>query len=259
MISLLDRCVAHEPFRFFQCDRVNLNHEKILMTDNFVFYEVQNKHKFCWLIEPETLIRNEYQYVISNSNKFNKIFTHSKLMLENSINSVFIPYGTTFLSENEFKLYKKTKLISIISSNKNFLPGHNFRLKVVQKLKEMKFIDIFGRGFNEIERKCLGLADYCYSVAMENSKYDFYFTEKLIDCFLSGTIPIYYGCPSIYKFFNMNGVYHMNSIYDLDDIISKISVEDYYSRIDAVKDNFERSLEYIDPFTKVCTAIENYK
>lgn len=259
MISLLDSCVAHEPFRFSECDRANLNHEKILMTDNFVFSEVKNKHKFCWLIEPQTFIKNEYHYVINNIQKFDKIFTHSKLMLDNCSNSIFMPYGTTFLSENEFKLYKKTKLISMISSNKNFLPGHRFRLEVVERLGKTSSVDIFGRGFNEIERKCSGLADYCYSIAIENSKYDFWFTEKLIDCFLAGTVPIYYGCPSISNFFNVEGIYQIDNMSDLDDVISKISIEDYYSKIDAIKDNFQRSLEYLDPFKKVYNIIKDYK
>lgn len=258
MISLLDSCVVHDPSRFSECDRNNLNHDKILLTDNFVSYEVKNKYKFSWLIEPQTYITKEYNYLLNNNKKFDKIFTHSKTILDNCDNSIFIPFGTTFLSDDEYKIYNKTKLISMVSSNKNFLPGHTFRLKIIEKFRSDPTLDIFGRGFNEIDKKCSGLSNYYYSVAIENSKYDFWFTEKLIDCFLTGTIPIYYGCPSISKFFNVDGIYQIDNMLELDEAISKISVNDYYSRIDAIKDNFQRSLEYLDPYKKVYSIIKDY-
>ena len=51
-----------------------------------------------------------------------------------------------------------------------------------------------GRGDMELKEKEDGLCDYMFSVAIENSNQ--YFSEKLLDCFLTGTIPIYYATPS---------------------------------------------------------------
>ena len=39
-----------------------------------------------------------------------------------------------------------------------------------------------------------------------NGRGDYEFDEKLIDCFLTGTVPIFWGCPSIDKFFK----HHLN-------------------------------------------------
>ena len=49
-----------------------------------------------------------------------------------------------------------------------------------------------------LKDKIDGLRDYRYHFCIENIKRDYWFTEKLIDCFVTGTIPIYWGCPSIF-------------------------------------------------------------
>jgi hypothetical protein len=52
-----------------------------------------------------------------------------------------------------------------------------------------------------IEDKWDGLAPYAYSLAIENYSGPDYWTEKLADCFLSWTIPIYYGCTNLEDYF----------------------------------------------------------
>jgi len=103
-------------------------------------------------------------------------------------------------------------------------------------------IDMYGRGINEIRCKLDGMKDYKFSVAMENGKFDNYFTEKIIDCFLSGTIPIYYGCDNIGDWFNTDGIISFNTIEELEDIISTLKDSDYEKRLKAVEDNFNRAL-----------------
>jgi hypothetical protein len=59
----------------------------------------------------------------------------------------------------------------------------------------------FGRGFRDLPEKWEGLAPYRYSVAIENSRHDHYWTEKIADCFLAGTVPIYWGAPNVSDYF----------------------------------------------------------
>lgn len=98
---------------------------------------------------------------------------------------------------------KKKKLISVITSNKAFTKGHIDRIRFVKKLKEHfgEQIDIFGRGFNSFGDKWEVLADYKYHIVIENSSQNYYWTEKLGDCFLAETYPFYYGCTNIDEFF----------------------------------------------------------
>jgi len=62
---------------------------------------------------------------------------------------------------------------------------------------------IFGDLHKNIDRKYKdeALLPYEYSIAMENSSQNNYFTEKINDCFLSWTMPIYWGCPNIQNYF----------------------------------------------------------
>jgi hypothetical protein len=79
---------------------------------------------------------------------------------------------------------------------------------------------------------------------IENCKEDYYFTEKLIDCFLSGTIPIYYGCPSIGNFFNDQGILSFTTLEECFAIVHAISKRMYEEKLPFVKDNFERAKKY---------------
>ena len=76
-----------------------------------------------------------------------------------------------------------------------------------------------------------------FSVAIENN--DQYFSEKLLDCFLTGTIPIYYGTPSVGKWFNTEGMIILEDSFDIESLTEEM----YYDKLDAVKDNFERALK----------------
>jgi hypothetical protein len=55
-----------------------------------------------------------------------------------------------------------------------------------------------------------GIKDYKYSIALENSSQLNYFTEKIIDCLLMWTIPIYWGCPNISDFFPQHSFYNID-------------------------------------------------
>ena len=79
-----------------------------------------------------------------------------------------------------------------------------------------------------------------YSVTIENDKYETYWSEKILDCFATGTIPIYYGTPDITNFFNEDGIIFLNEDFD----IKSLSKEDYQKRMSAIIDNFNKCLNY---------------
>ena len=126
----------------------------------------------------------------------------------------------------------------MIASNKRMCEGHARRLQFVDKFRDK--LDFYGRGFNEISCKEDGLRDYMFSVGIENAVYDTYFTEKLTDCFACGTIPIFYGCKGVTEYFNEDGIIFLDDDFDL----STLTKDLYYSKIDVIKDNFERSINF---------------
>jgi hypothetical protein len=62
-------------------------------------------------------------------------------------------------------------------------------------------VDLFGRAARPIDDKWDGLAPYHFSLAIENTVATDYWTEKVADCFLSWTCPIYNGAPNLADFF----------------------------------------------------------
>jgi hypothetical protein len=138
-----------------------------------------------------------------------------------------------------FKVYPKSKIVSAVVSNKAFLPGHIKRLEFIKSVKNK--IDLFGRGMDkEIPSKLDALKDYMFSIAIENiSCDDNYFSEKIIECFLTGTIPIYHGCINIGEFFDKRGILYFNTQDELNNIIDNLSEEKYYSMLEYANKNYE--------------------
>ena len=133
------------------------------------------------------------------------------------------------------KAKRKLFCASVIS---NYIYGDLFRLKFINKLNKYKRVDMGGRYKNNVggivKDKIKFLTRYKFSIAMENSGSDGYFTEKIIESFLSGTIPIYYGDYMIDEYFNPKSFILIKGEKDIQkkiDYIKQIDNDDqlYYS------------------------------
>jgi len=119
----------------------------------------------------------------------------------------------------------KPKTISVVSSDLTTLAGHKRRYAFVHQLMGhfKDRMDYFGRGINPVADKFLSLADYRYSVAVENSFIPGYFTEKIFECFLTNTLPLYYGCPDLERFFDARA-------------FVRIDIQDYRAALSVIED-----------------------
>jgi hypothetical protein len=220
--------------------RENLVEDYIFSTDPYI---QTDKKVYVWLLESPEVTASYYDYVLKNPDKFSKIFTFSKEILESCKNSYFLPIGGCWIKEKDRKIYEKSKLISLISSEKNFTTGHKLRRKIVDRLTNR--VSLYGPPNNHIENKITGLKDYMFQIVVENNKSDYFFTEKLIDCLQTGVIPIYWGCPSIGDFFDTDGILSFDTMEDLEKILESLSKELYESKKKSIETNFEKSKEYI--------------
>lgn len=118
--------------------------------------------------------------------------------------------------------FRKDKQLSVIASNLCLTQGHARRQDFARKLKNRlgARIDLFGRGFREIEDKWDGLSRYQYHVVIENSSFKDYWTEKLADAFLAHCYPFYYGCPNIYDYFPARSL----TVIDINDFEGSLSI-----------------------------------
>jgi hypothetical protein len=96
---------------------------------------------------------------------------------------------------------EKSRALSWVVSDTRVLPGHRRRLRFLRRIRGRVELDLYGRGFARLADKWDGLAPYRYSLAVENLSAPHYWTEKVADCFLAWTMPIYYGAPNLADYF----------------------------------------------------------
>lgn len=201
-----------------------------------------NTKNYGWLCESKTIIPNLYDWAKNNieylKNNFNLVFTHDvELSKLSDIFALTQCSGKSFIKSGE--LYNKNKIVSMIASNKVMCEEHSYRQKIIKKFSGL--CDHYGRGYNEILNKEDGLIDYCFSFSIENATYSNMFTEKITDCFMTATIPIYYGINNIGDFFNLDGIIILDDNFKIEDL----SFDLYLSKIEAIKDNLKRSKEML--------------
>lgn len=132
---------------------------------------------------------------------------------------------------------RKERTLSWITSNYVYWEGHRARMAFLERIRGHVDFDLYGKGFNQIDDKWEGLAPYRYSLAIENFQNPFYWSEKIADCFLSWTMPIYYGCTRINEYFPPESMV----VVDINDPISTIEK----IRETMLSDRWERNLDAI--------------
>lgn len=200
--------------------------------------------KVAWLLEPRSVHPQIYKWIWYNNHLFNEIWTHEKHLLNEINNSRWVPMAGTWIEEKERFIKPKSKLISLIASTKNKTIGHRMRNMIRKKVPD--YVDKFGNGTkNTIKNKTQGLSDYAFSIAIENSQIKGYFTEKIIDCFLTGTIPVYWGAPDIEDYFDKNGIIIFQGENSLMNQLNKLDFNLYNNKIKAIRNNFNIAKNYL--------------
>lgn len=250
-------CLNHPPKNFkWIFNEYPSDNSPVIYFDDSIIKNVNDNYggpKYGWLGESSEIISGLLMAVTNNKDvlklKYKNIFTNDKRIIK--IDPEFFKYAPPASNMpwiKEPKLYEKTKLCSYITSFKQFTTGHIKRLELFNKLKnDPTFKDhIYGRDYRFIEDKIEGLKDYMFSIVIENSVYPKYYTEKITDCFATGTVPIYYGDKSIGEDFDLQGIIFIDDIESFD----VLSADLYYSMMPKIISNFEKvqTLQTADDF-----------
>jgi hypothetical protein len=256
-IKVFDGLFSHNPYSCLNCDSDfliwDVNPKEIndgdivffteLDLDKVSLYKDKNIKKCAWLLESPAIM--DQDKIFNYIDDFDYIFTCREDLLDKSAKFKFLPYWCTWIKSEEQKIYEKTKNLSITASFKRQTEGHLFRHVVISYFH--KQMDIFGTGYNPVDNKLDTLKDYRFSIVIENTRKNHYFSEKLLDCFTTGTIPIYWGCESIGDFFNKKGIITFNNLDELYLILKKLNTDYYNELLPYVKENFEIVKKYKTP------------
>ena len=201
---------------------------------------------------------NEYfgmhDWAIKNKDIFSFILTQNDKVLNNCDNVLYQPFGHTWFKPDQYnKEYKKEFKIAHLRGNLLKSYGHSMRHEILNRKNELKtptkFFESYGDRYN-IEEARIGkeevFGDSQYGIAIENFSHRGFFTEKILDCLLLKTIPIYWGCSNISDYFDIDGIITFDNV---DDLIYKTNqlTEDYYeSKKEIIEKNWKLALNYVD-------------
>lgn len=252
------------------------NHYEIL-NDSYRIFIDSNEPSVCTLKEiEEDIIKyaNFYKLILTSNENILKKIPHAKLFL----------YGTTWLNKSNdkhTKIYlgeiledfngfdiKKENNISFLKSNKPLsliqkVPGYNLREKIwllKNKIQHKTYFYYGNVSFNNTfvindgvlpNDDKLNIFNSKFSIIIENSKEKNYFSEKLIDCLLTRTIPLYWGCPNIDEYFDIDGFIVFKDENHLIDILNDIDIEKIYDlKQKHIENNFIIAKKYAKNFSK---------
>jgi len=162
---------------------------------------------------------------------------HEKLSIDYFLNKRI--YDTTL--NNKFCLFAV--------SNGNCSQRNNF----YNKLSKYKHIDSCGKHLNNMNGKnCPGkhnsqefkdfVSNYKFMICFENVSKPNYFTEKLINAYYSKTIPIYWGCPNIDDYINMDSILYLKPDFSENDVNELIETIEH---LDNQPDQYKKKYESI--------------
>ena len=257
IIGLRDKLFAHcecpgGPFKFpdvhFKWDRSDADRQLVVYTDESLAMARSQSagKKVAWLLESPQATRKSYEWMTANSSIFDRVLTFEQGLLETLPNAKAVMLGGCWIDASDRRIHEKSENISIIASAKRSMVGQKLRHKVIRKHGQV-FDAVLGGGYQPISNKIQGLANFRYSIVIENCRRNYYFSEKLIDCFSTGTVPIYWGCPSIGLFFDKSGMICFEHISELKNILDRIGTDDYESRQAAIRRNLETAKQFVYP------------
>lgn len=209
--------------------------------------------KYGMLVESRAIVPDDYATILKKKGfekDFEKIFTFDDEILQKFDNAAYVPFSSSpWYGRNNDLIYdsnnyeKKEKGISFLSSDKAMTRIHKVRIATARYCQTNGLCDVYGKvvgsKYVAIEEP---LKKYRYSFAIENIQTDYYFTEKITNCFAAQTIPIYYGARKISDYFNLDGIIVITEedFDNIETILKQCTKEEYERRLPAIIENYNR-------------------
>lgn len=128
------------------------------------------------------------------------------------------------------------KFCNFVYSNEHIGEAVEFRKQFALKLMEYKHVDCPGKVLNNMENaitprkgtdrrsgKVEFIKDYKFTIAFENSRFDGYTTEKMLEPITVHSIPVYWGNPRVTEDFNEKAFINCNGYENnMDEIVKRV-------------------------------------
>jgi hypothetical protein len=224
-----------------------------LYVDSLYNFRDNENFKILWVKEVEE-ISNFRDTAIQNHKNFDLVLTYDQMILDLCDNSVMFEFGTSWVFNYDFNTVKKFQ-ISHLTGNKQITLGHRLRQETYQRQAEiLSPIDFFVSSFSPVKNtfgsKMLTesktpLFESQFHICIENSRQKNLFTEKLIDCLSTKTVPIFFGCDNIGDFFDIRGFFIVENFSQIKEVCNSLTESSYSEKIEYIEKNFNTCKNYI--------------
>ena len=217
---------------------------KISVSFDNVTFDPDADFKVLVQCEPPKLYVDFVRYVSETWKNFDIILTYDDRILEYPNSKLFVPVGCWV---DDIEIDKKDQITYLMSS-KILSSEHRMRFMIMSRYQHKKHIGPFEflmhRTPPRLPSKEPFLKNAKFQIVCENQVMTNMFTEKLIDCFRTKTVPIYYGCTNIEKFFNPRGIIQFNKIEELEQILNSLQPKQYDEMLPHITENYMRASSY---------------
>jgi hypothetical protein len=244
--------------------------------------DAQSNARTCVFIQCEPrIVQDLVSYVSKNASQFHTIMTYDHDLLVRCPNTRFYIAAQTWISHEYYQkidISLKEYKISTLAGSKciNQSAGHLFRQAIHYGQQELaRFpLTFFRSSVQHPPLPDLGNNPFLVANTSTNSKEDLfhtfqfaivienttqrnYFSEKLIDCLITKTIPIYYGGVNIHQFFNTTGwiILPTTSVEDLASHLETLHPHYYSSYQEIIEQNYEKAVAYSDFYRNLNQSI----
>lgn len=221
--------------------------------------------KIGLVCEPQ-VITNNANFYMKNYDKYDVILTFDDKILNTCPNAELFEFGSCWVKDYDFETEKRFET-SFVVGGKNYTEGHKIRHQVWYNRESIltpknfymssNFALDLKNNYKFLGKKKNELFESMFHIAIENNRSNGYFSEKLIDCLYTKTIPIYWGCTDLHKWFDMNGILVFQTLEELISILNNLTPELYYKLKESVELNHIKSLQFLDYESRVCDKIED--
>ncbi len=181
-----------------------------------------------------------YEDAVALKDNFAAIFTYDLRFASLGSPFVYYPMGGSYIQD--WGGFSKTKTVSMIVGRKNLTSGHKLRHRIATRIHEG--IDYFALPSDPpITNKVPALRPYMYSIVVESSRTNYWFSEKLIDCLSQSTVPVYRGS-DLNEHFNEMGIVKFSDEKELEYILPHLTQKFYASLVPHIYENLRLAQKY---------------
>jgi hypothetical protein len=237
--------------------------------NNVLLYKKKKPNHKIFLIHFEEPLRNSMpmENIIKDHAAFDLIFTSNRDIVNKLSNAYWFPLAESWTNgsmpsvgtNRTHEVKDKTFSLSFLGTSKQQHYGgfYDIRKYVWDHESDIKIPTAFfdsrenplndghpylptGNSFQTSDK--IHLYKSMFNFCPENAD-DENFSQRLIDCFINKTIPVYKGYKNIHEHFNIDGIVYVNDGPDAIEKINQLTSDYYHSKLSAIEDNYKRCIQ----------------